>query len=170
MTRRLTPAMADPAVAADHGSVRVRGTSGLAAVTGTMLVATVLLGGQMLTSAGLPGPPNQPLPPVATQTGHADDCKNEEASSTCGNDHSAAIRVWVKCKADKGKEACPKPQPPGLALGHTKHAGQPPGPASAHGLGHGWGRAHAPGQLKSKDKPDPDDQDADDQDDGKAPG
>ena len=45
----------------------------------------------------------------------------------------------MACKAEKGKDACSKPVPPGLALGHSKH-------------GQGWGRDHAPGQLKAKNK------------------
>jgi hypothetical protein len=128
------------------------------------LVVAVVIGSQMLATAGPPSPTLPPPPAAATTTASPDDdCEESTAPDGCGNEHSIAVRAWVACKAaedkaaeDKApedKDACVKPTPPGRALGHAKHLGAAPGPASTDGGGHGWGRAHAPGQLKPKDKP-----------------
>jgi len=69
-------------------------------------------------------------------------------SSDRGRAHRDAMKAWQTCVAEKGKDSCTKPEPPGHAKGHAKGAG--PGPASEHGKGHGYGREHAPGQLKDK--------------------
>jgi hypothetical protein len=120
---------------------------------GALFVAAVLVGGQVLAGAIGAGPHGDPpAPAVSSGTAGADDECVQDAEGECGNDHSRAIRKWVECKAAKGKSACAKPAPPGRALGHTKHSGVAPGPASTDGQGHAWGRAHAPGQLKVKVK------------------
>ena len=72
--------------------------------------------------------------------------------------HASAVHAWVACKAEKGKDGCEKPVPPGLA----KRDGASPGPASKHGKGYGWGRAHAPGQLKAKHHDDKGEDETDD--------
>jgi hypothetical protein len=98
------------------------------------------------------------LPPTAaTESAGDDQCTGGEIGA-CGNEHSKAVHVWVRCKAAKGKDACAKPTPPGIALGRAKQAGKAPGPASADGRGHGWGRALAIGQHKPKTKSGDDDQ------------
>jgi hypothetical protein len=138
--------------------------AGLTSAIVAALIAAVLVGGQVLATAGSTTPRlEQPVPTAASSSPDAADHDGDGdcANHACGSAHSKAVQAWVTCKAFKGKDACVKPAPPGKALGHTKHSGIAPGPASAHGHGHGWGRAHAPGQLKNKDKND-DDQDADD--------
>lgn len=122
------------------------------------MVAAVLLVGQLIGGGTASGSGLQPHPASATSSTATDDADDDDcATDECGNAHSRAIHAWVKCKAEKGKDACTKPTPPG----HTKHAGKAPGPASADGHGNGWGRAHAPGQLKAKDKSADDDEDED---------
>ncbi len=125
--------------------------AGLTSAIVAALVAAVLVGSQVLASAG-PTTPRLEQPVPAASSSSPDDGDG-------GNAHSRAVHAWVTCKAVNGKDACVKPSSPGKALGHTKHAGTAPGPASADGHGHGWGRAQAPGQLKAKDQSD-DDQDA----------
>ena len=120
-----------------------RRAAGLTSVVVTALVATVLVGSQVLASTGPTTPRLEP--PVPAASSNAPDHEGDEDDGDGGNAHSRAVHAWVACKAVKGKEACVKPAPPGKALGH----------------GHGWGRAHAPGQLKTKDKGD-DDEDTDD--------
>ena len=143
--------------------------AGLTSAIVAVLIAAVLVGSQVLASAG--PTTSRFKQPVPAATSSSPDAGNDDGVCTndaCGNARSEAIHAWVKCKAVKGKDACVKPAPPGEALGHNKHSGTAPGPASADGHGHGWGRAHAPGQLKNKDKDKPrsdDDQDADDQTD-----
>jgi hypothetical protein len=128
-------------------------TSAIAAA----LVAMILIGSQVLATAGpTTSRLEQPMPAASSNSPDAGDdegddegeCKND----ACGNAHSKAVHAWVTCKAAQGKDACVKPPSPGEGLGHAKHSGTGPGPASADGHGHGWGRAHAPGQLKDKDK------------------
>jgi hypothetical protein len=132
----------------------------VAGVVSGLLVAGVLVSGQVLASADSPLPGRAPASAGATQSAEPGDC--DQNGSVCGNDHSAAVQAWVRCKADNGKDACPKPTPPGKALGHTKHFGSAPGSARTHGRGFGWGRAHAHGQLKAKAKhPDELEDDAD---------
>jgi hypothetical protein len=128
-----------------------RRTAGIAATTVALLVAIVLVGNQVLASAGAPAPRVRVPSPAAAIDSADDECAGGDAGH-CGNEHSKAVRAWITCKAEKGKRACVKPTPPGKALGHTKHADRAPGPASADGQGHGWGRAHAPGQLKRKNR------------------
>ena len=89
---------------------------GLATTLAVTLVGAILVGSQFLASAGSPAPDVRPSIPAGTDPG--------------GNEHSTAIHAWVRCKAEKGKDACTKPTPPGRALGH----------------------AHAPGQLKKATK------------------
>ena len=127
-----------------------RRTAGIAATTVALLVAIVLVGNQVLASAGAPAPRVR-VPSLAAIDSTEDECTGGDAGH-CGNEHSKAVHAWITCKAEKGKRACVKPTPPGEAFGHSKHAGKAPGPASADGQGHGWGRAHAPGQLKQKNK------------------
>jgi hypothetical protein len=141
-------------------SVMTRRPAGIAAAVVSLLVAAVLVGGQFLASAGTPAPRGTtPAPAAATESGD-DDCTADDG---CGNEHSRAIHTWVACKAEKAKDACVKPTPPGQALGHAKRSGTGPGPAGADGRGHGWGRAHAPGQLKEKKVTSDDDGDEDDE-------
>jgi hypothetical protein len=141
-------------------SVMTRRPAGIAAGAGSLLVAAVLVGSQVLASAGTPAPRDKtPSPAAATESGD-DDCTTDDE---CGNEHSRAIRAWVACKAEKSRDACEKPTPPGLARGHAKRPGTAPGPAGADGRGHGWGRAHAPGQLKEKKVTSDDDGDEDDE-------
>ena len=136
-----------------HDGLVTKRAAGLTSAVAAALVAAVLVGGQVLASAGPTTPRlEQPVPAASSNS--------PDAGDDDGNAHSKAVHAWVACKAVEGKDACVKPAPPGRALGHTKHPGTAPGPASADGHGHGWGRAHAPGQLKNKDKSD-DDQDAD---------
>jgi hypothetical protein len=133
--------------------MRYRRTTLTVSLSSAALVAVIGLGSQLLANAG-PQPATVPRPApaaAATTTSPDDDCDEGTAPTECGNEHSMAVRAWVACKAAKGKDACAKPTPPGRALGHAKHQGS--GPASADGDGHGWGRAHAPGQLKPKGKP-----------------
>jgi hypothetical protein len=85
-----------------------------------------------------------------------------------GKAHASEVHAWVACKADKGKDACEKPVPPGHAK-HAKKDGAAPGPTSKHGQGHGWGRAHAPGQLKAKPHKDKDKDGAEDEDETDEP-
>jgi hypothetical protein len=127
-------------------------------------VVAIVVGTQMLASAGPTALRPQSSGPVAasSQTPEIDEPEDGCANGECGSAHSKAVRAWVKCKAEKGKDACTKPVPPGRALGHTKGEGAALGAANAHGQGHGWGRAHAPGQLKNKDKPKSDNDDEDD--------
>jgi hypothetical protein len=131
--------------------VRIR-AAGVASGGTVLVVTAVLLGGQLLGGTAS-GSGLQPRPAVATISStaadDADDADEECTAEACGNEHSRAVRAWVACKAEKGKDACPKPAPPGLALGHTEH-------------GNGGGRAHAPGQLKAKDRHEAKDADADD--------
>ena len=135
--------------------------AGLTSASVAALIAAVMVGGQVLASAG-PTTPRLKQPVPAATSGTPDDGDGSCTNDACGNAHSNAVHAWVKCKADNGNDACTKPHPPGKALGHTDHVGTAPGPASTDGHGHGWGRGHAPGQLKSKDKPkSDDDQDAD---------
>ena len=127
--------------------------AGLTSAIVAASIAAVLIGGQVLASAG-PAAPRLEQPVPTAQHGTSDDDDDPDAGDcaedACGNAHSKAVHAWVECKAVNGKGACVKPAPPGEAHGHTKHTGTAPGPASANGHGHGWGRAHAPGQLKSK--------------------
>ena len=117
-----------------------RRAAGLTSVVVTALVATVLVGSQVLASTGATTPRPEPLVPAASSNAPDDegDKDDGDGDGDGGNAHSRAVHAWVACKAVKGKEACVKPASPGKALGH----------------GHGWGRAHAPGQLKTKDKGD----------------
>ena len=136
------------------GTVKSRPV-GLATTLAVALVGASLVGSQFLANAGSPAPDVRPSIPAGSDQSE-NDCEVAEADD-CGNQHSAAVHAWVRCKAEKGKDACAKPTPPGLARGHTKRESNAAGPASADGKGHGWGRAHAPGQLKkatkaSKDK------------------
>ncbi len=73
-------------------------------------------------------------------------------SSARGRAHRDAMKAWRVCVSAEGKDACPKPAPPGRAehQADPKKRGPGPGPASEQGKGHGYGRAHAPGQLKDK--------------------
>jgi hypothetical protein len=119
----------------------------IAATTVVLLVAIVMVGNQVLASPGAPTPRVKVPSPAVVIDSAGDECTGGDAGH-CGNEHSKAVQAWVTCKAESGKGACLKPTPPGRALGHGKHSGKAPGPASAHGQGHGWGRAHAPGQLK----------------------
>jgi hypothetical protein len=123
---------------------------GLVTTLAAALVGAILVGSQFLANAGSPAPDVTPSIPVGADPG-VKDCEASSADD-CGNEHSAAVRAWVGCKAEQGKDACTKPTPPGLALGHTQRESKAPGPASADGNGHGWGRAHAPGQLKKATK------------------
>jgi hypothetical protein len=121
-----------------------RGPAGaLAAVASSVIAGGVVLATQFGGGAATPTP---------TQT-------------SPGQVHASEIHAWVACKdakgADSSKAACDKPVPPGLA----KKDGAAPGPASTHGQGHGWGRAHAPGQLKAKDHQDKKDEDETDEPD-----
>jgi hypothetical protein len=128
-------------------SVMMRRPAGIATAVVSLLVAAVLVGSQVLASAGTPAPRGTtPSPAAATESGDDDDCTADD----CGNEHSRAIHTWVACKAEKADDACVKPTPPGLARGHARRPGTAPGPAGVDGRGHGWGRAHAPGQLKEK--------------------
>jgi len=133
--------------------------AGLTSVIVAALVAAVLIGSQVFATAG---PTTlrvaQPAPAATSHSSDADDTADDAdeddvcATDACGNAHSKAVHAWVKCKADKGKDACVKPAPSAKALGHTRHGGTAAAPARADGHGHGWGRAHAPGQLEEKDK------------------
>jgi hypothetical protein len=138
-----------------------RRSASLAVAAGTLLVAGAVLGGQLLASASGHRPAHPPAPATSSQPADAEDACGPDTDTVCGNDHSRAIHKWVACKAENAKDTCTKPVPPSQARGHAKHAGTPPGPASSDGQGHGWGRAHAPGQLKVKDDPDSDAQDRD---------
>jgi hypothetical protein len=110
------------------------------------VAAAVLVGSQVLASAGPTTPRlDPPVPGASSNVPDDEDEGDDDGDGDGGNAHSRAVHAWVTCKAVEGKEACVKPAPPGKALGH----------------GHGWGRAHAPGQLKTKDRGD-DDQDTDD--------
>ncbi len=114
--------------------LRVRTRAAGWASGGTVLVvAAVLLGSQLLGGAAS-GSDLQPPPAAATTSSStaddADEVDEDCTADACGNEHSRAIHAWVTCKAEKGKDACSKPVPPGLALGHSKH-------------GQGWGRDHA---------------------------
>lgn len=124
------------------------------------LTAAVLVGSQVLATAGPTTTPRveHPVPAASSDSPDAgdEDGDGDCANQVCGSAHAKAVHAWVACKAAKGKDACEKPAPPGKALGHTKHAGTSPGPASAEGHGRGWGRAQAPGQLKNKDEGDRD--------------
>ena len=142
-----------------HDGLVTSRAAGLSSAIVAALIAAVLIGSQVLASAG---PTTQPLKqPVLAATSSSPDAHNDDdgecTNDACGNAHSKAVHAWVKCKAVKAKDACVKPAPPGQALGHTKHSGASPGPASADGHRHGLGRALAPGQLKHKDKPKSDD-------------
>ena len=119
-----------------------------------VVVAVIVVGTQMLASAGPTTLRPQQGGPVAvsSQTAEVDESEETCTDDDCGNARSRAVHAWVKCKAAKGKAACTKPVPPGQALGHAKREGTAPGSADAHGQGHGWGRAYAPGQLKNKVK------------------
>ncbi|MEO6512213.1 MAG: hypothetical protein ABIO16_14540 [Nocardioides sp.] len=119
-----------------------RGPAGaLAAVASSVIAGGVVLATQLGGGAATPSPsPSSPSSP--------------------GLAHASAVHAWVACKAEKGKDACEKPVPPGLA----KRDGKAPGPASKQGHGNGWGRAHAPGQLKAKHHGDKDKDDADEPD------
>ena len=128
-----------------------RRTAGIAATAIALLVAIVLVGNQVLASAGAPALRVRVSSPAAAIDSAEDECTGGDAGH-CGNEHSKAVHAWITCKAEKGKRACVKPTPPGMAPGHTKHAGKAPGPASADGQGHGWGRWYAPGQLKQGNK------------------
>jgi hypothetical protein len=132
--------------------------AGLTSAFVAALTAAVLVGSQLLATAGPTTTPRvkQPVPVASSSSPDAGDGDGDCANEVCGNAHAQAVQAWVACKAAKGKDACVKPAPPGKSLGHTKRAGTAPGPASADGHGHGWGRAHAPGQLKNKDKSDRD--------------
>jgi hypothetical protein len=140
-------------------------TAGVVATVVALLVATVLIGSQFLANTGSPAQ-RANVPSTASDPELLDDDDDEECAdaddAACGNEHARAVRAWVSCKAEKGKDACTKPIPPGKALGHTMHAGKASGRASADGQGHGWGRAHAPGQLKTKTKTKSDVDQADD--------
>jgi hypothetical protein len=136
---------------------------GLATIVAVALVAAVLMGSHFLANAGSPAPAIGPSTPAGAEPDEKD-CAASDADD-CGNARSAAVHAWVRCKAEKGKDACTKPVPPGRALGHTKHEGKAPGPASADGKGHGWGRAHAPGQLKKATKPNNGEAQSDDSED-----
>jgi hypothetical protein len=107
------------------------------------LVATVLVGSQVLANTGVTTPRLEPPVPAASSNAPDDEDEGDDHGDG-GNAHSRAVHAWVTCKAVKGKEACVKPAPPGKALGHDHH---------------GWGRAHAPGQLKTKHKGDDEDTD-----------
>jgi hypothetical protein len=143
--------------------VKTKAASGATAAV-AVVVASIVVGSQMLASAGPTTLRPQQRGPVAasSQTAEVHESEDVCADDECGNAHSQAIRAWVKCKAEKGKDACTKPVPPGQARGHMKLEGKAPGPADTQGQGHGWGRAHAPGQLKNKDKAksDTDDEDS----------
>jgi hypothetical protein len=128
-----------------------RRRAGIAATAVALLIAMVMVGNQVLASAGAPAPRVGVPSPAAAISSADDQCTGGDAGP-CGNEHSKAVHAWVACKAEKGRGACVKPTPTGKALGHTKHAGKAPGPASVDGQGHGWGRAHAPGQLKQENK------------------
>jgi hypothetical protein len=138
--------------------------TGLASSGAALVVAGVLIGGQVLSGASSGAGLQPGTPAAATSSTAADDVDDDAdeacADDTCGNEHSRAIHAWVRCKAEKGKAACPKPAPPGRALGHDKHSGHPVG---ANGHGKAWGQAHAPGQLKTKDKDTDPDDDPDDE-------
>jgi hypothetical protein len=132
----------------------------LVATVVALLVATVLVGSQLVADHGPPAPRGTVPSPTSTTASDDDDICSQSEAQACGNEHSRAVHAWVKCKAVKGRDACTKPVPPGHAMRQAKHAGTAPGPASSDGQGHAWGRAHAPGQLKDKtgDKAeDPDD-------------
>jgi len=154
----------DPAAAKAHDGPVTKRAAGLTSTILAASIAAVLVGSQVLASAGPTTPGlKQPVPAASSNSPDAsdDDGDADCTNDACGNARSTAVQAWIKCKAIKGKDACVKPAPPGMDVGHTKHSGTAPGPASADGHGHGWGRAHAPGQLKNKSD---DDQDADDQD------
>jgi uncharacterized low-complexity protein len=137
-------------------------SAGLTSVIVAALIAAVLVGSQVLATAGPATPRLKQPAPAATSTADDGDCVND----ACGSGHSKAVHAWVKCKAVNGKDACVRPAPPGDAHRRTNHSGTAPGPASANGHGHGWGRAHARDQLKNKGEPTPhDDQDANDPND-----
>jgi hypothetical protein len=117
----------------------------LGATLAGAVVAAILLGSQVLADTGSRAPDVVPSSPVASEPGEKD-CPEDDAAE-CGNEHSAAVHAWVRCKAEKGKDVCQKPDPPGKAWGHLQRT-EAPGPADEAGRGHAWGRAHAPGQLK----------------------
>jgi hypothetical protein len=106
----------------------------LAAMGSSVLAGGVVLATQLGGGAATPPTPTSP-----------------------GQVHASQVHEWVACKAEKGKDGCEKPVPPGLA----KREGDAPGPASKHGKGYGWGRAHAPGQLKVKHHDDEGEDEAD---------
>jgi hypothetical protein len=113
-----------------------RGPAGaLAALASSVMAGGVVLATQLGGGAATPAPtPTSP-----------------------GQVHASEVHAWVACKVENGKDGCEKPVPPG----HAKRDGAAPGPASEHGQGHGWGRAHAPGQLKAKHHGDKDEDEAD---------
>ena len=79
-------------------------------------MAALLLGSHLLGGTAS-GSDFQPPPAAATTSSStADDLDDLDDGCTgdaCGNEHSRAIHAWVTCKADKGKDACTKPVPPG---------------------------------------------------------
>jgi len=137
-----------------HDGLVTRRAAGLTSAIVAALIAAIVVGSQVLASAGPTTPrPEQPVPAATSGPPDADADDAHCTNDACGNTHSKAVHAWVTCRAVKGNDACTKPHPRGNALGHAKHLGTVPGPASTDGHGHGWGRAHAPGQLKNKDKP-----------------